>query len=202
MLAALHGHVKGHLGNPADLLLGILLDVVGGGAQVCVLHALFPEVDAAGELPNHHDVQAAGQNFRLQGGGVRQLFKEQGGAEVGKQAQGLAQTQQSPLRPLVPGEGVPLPTAHSPQQDRVGGFAHIDGFLGQAAAGGVDGTASRQDLVVLEGVAKFFPYLVQHQQGLLHHVGADAVPGNDREFIVHGSQPSCLFLISAMRPPA
>ena len=84
VLAALHGHVKGHLGNPADLLLGILLDVVGGGAQVCVLHALFPEVDAAGELPNHHDVQAAGQNFRLQGGGVRQLFKEQGGAEVGK----------------------------------------------------------------------------------------------------------------------
>ena len=57
----------------------VLLGAVGGWKW-----DTLPEVDAAGELPNHHDVQAAGQNFRLQGGGVRQLFKEQGGAEVGK----------------------------------------------------------------------------------------------------------------------
>ena len=54
----------------------------------------------------------------------------------------------------------------------------------------------------MEGVAELLPHLVQDQEGLLHHVGADAVPGDHSEFVFHGIYASCLFLMSAMRPPA
>ena len=142
MLAALHGHVEGDLGDAAHLALGVLLDVVSSGAKVRVPVPLLAEVDAAGQLTHDHDVQSPGQDLRLQRGGVGQLLEQQGGTQVGEKAQGLPQAQQGAFGALVAGQVVPLPAAHGTQQHSVRGLADVDGLLGQAGAGGVDGAAA------------------------------------------------------------
>ena len=203
LLVALHGHVEGHLGNAADLTLGVHLHVVGCGTHIGLLGAALAEVDAAGELTDHHDVQAAGEDLSLQGRGVGQLLEDDGGTDVGKQAQLLADAQQGTLGTLAAGEVVPLGAAHSAQQDGVGGLADVDGLLGQAAAGGVDGSAAGQDGLGGEGVAELLAHLVHDLHGLLHDVGTNAVAGDHSDIIIHvGALPYWLSLMEAIRPPA
>ena len=203
LLVPLHGHVKSHLGNAADLTLGVHLHVVGGGTHVGLLGAALAEVDAAGELTDHHDVQTAGEDLGLQGRGIGQLLEDDGGTDVGKEAQLLADAQQSTLRTLAAGEVVPLGAAHSAQQDGIGSLADVDGLLGQAAAGGIDGSAAGQHGLGGEGVAELVAHLAHDLHGLLHDVGADAVAGDHSDIVIHVRVlPYCLSLMEDIRPPA
>lgn len=119
-------------------------------------------------------------------GSVRQLFKDHSGTDVGKQAQLLADAQQSALGTLAAGEIVPLGAADRAQQDGVGILAHVDGLLGQAAASSVDGAAAGQNGGAVESVAELVAHLVHNIDCLGDDIGADAVAGNDRNFIIHG----------------
>ena len=143
-LVSLHGHVEGHNGNPPDFILCILLHIKGGQAHGGLLVTLFSEVDAPGQFPDYHDVQPTLDDFGLQGTGVCQFFKEEGGTDVGKEAQFFSQAQQGSFRPFVSRQGIPFPAPHSPQQHCVAGPAAVDGFLRKALAGGIDGCASGQ----------------------------------------------------------
>ncbi len=89
---------------------------------------------------------------------------------------------------------------YGPQKDRVGGLAHVDGLLGQAGAGGVNGAAVYQDLFGSGRVAELLPHLVQDQEGLLHHVGGRCRPRGSRQVCIPWGYASCLFLMSAIRP--
>ena len=64
---------------------------LGGGAL------LLAEIDAAGELANHHDVDAP-QQLRLDRRGVEHRRVGHDGAKIGEQPEGLAQLQTAPAR--------------------------------------------------------------------------------------------------------
>ncbi|MNT39607.1 hypothetical protein D3C72_1758690 [compost metagenome] len=73
-----------------------------------------------------------------------------GGAEVGKQAQVLAQAQDGLLRAKGAVERVVFPVAHSAKQDGVGFFGELEGGFGQRVAVGVIRHAADQGGLHLE----------------------------------------------------
>jgi len=104
-----------------------------------------------------------------------------GGAEVGKQPQVLAQPQNGLLGPQVALEPVVFPVAHGAEQHRVGLLRQLERGLGQrVAVRGVGGTA-HQGLLELERQAQG----LQDLERFGDDFGADAVTGEDCDF--HGA---------------
>ena len=68
LFAPLPGHVKGHPGDALDLGDGVHLGIEGGGLAVYFLAAPLSEVDAAGQLSDHHDVHGVADDLVLDGG--------------------------------------------------------------------------------------------------------------------------------------
>ena len=82
------GQLKGAAADALDLQLGVGHPV--GGLLSPVLGLItFPlaEVDAAGELPDHHQVDPFFGCLLFQGAGVRHGWAQDGGAQIGIQAQ-------------------------------------------------------------------------------------------------------------------
>ena len=112
---------------------------IGGDAATAGL----AEVDVAGQLADDQDVQA-GNQLGLEAGGVHQLFVANGGAEVGEQAQVLAQAQNGLLGAQRAVQLVVLPVAHGAEQHGVGFFGELQrGFGQRVAVGLVGGTADQ-----------------------------------------------------------
>jgi hypothetical protein len=88
---------------------------VGGHAAA----ARLAEVDVAGQLADDEDVQA-GHQLGLEAGGAHELLVADGRAEVGEQAQVLAQAQDGLLGAQRAVELVVLPVAHGAEQHGVG----------------------------------------------------------------------------------
>ena len=201
LLAAEAGQLKGPAADALNLLLGI-------GHPVDALHApvrgVVPlplaEVDAAGQLPHHHQVNALLRGLPFQRTGVRHSGAQGGGAQIGIQAQILSDGQQGGLGPLLGGlVGAPLGAAHSAQQHRVAGPTLLGGAVGIALPHRVGGAAAQQHLLIGEAVAELLADGLQHLDGLPHHFGADAVAADERNFIIHFAAPLAFRDLS--RPP-
>src|SRR5690606_3176683 len=92
--------------------------------------ARLTEVDVAGQFPDDQDIQPR-HDFRLEAGGVRQLWVQNGRTQIRKQAQRLAQAKNGLFRAQLAGQRIVLPVAHRAKQDRVGVLRQLEGAVGQ-----------------------------------------------------------------------
>ena len=141
--------------------------------------ARLAKVDVTGQLADDEDVQA-GHQFALQAGSIDQLRIADGGAEVGEQAEMLAQAQNRLLRAQRPVKRVVFPVANSAEQDGVGLAGQLDCGLGQRVAVGVKGRAADQRRFAF----KFQVECLEHLDGLGDDFGANAITGKNCYF--HG----------------
>ena len=141
-LRALHGGLKAHADDAADLVLPIGHQVRGGRLAVLAPGPVLAEVGAADQLPHHHEVDALVHNVAAEGAGLAQLGNQLGGAQIGVEPHACAQGQQALLRPDGRVDGVPLGAADGGEQDAVGSQAGLQAGLGQGDAEGVDGAAA------------------------------------------------------------
>ena len=150
---------------------------VGGG----VLGArLLAEVDPAGQLAHDEQVGAL-DPLAPQRRGVIERRQRLDGAQVGVQAEPLAQPEQALLgtRRLRVG-GVPLGAADGREQHRVGGAAGGERLVGERGAVGVDRGAAEGVLLELE-VADGAQQLERRR----HDLGADPVSGQRDDAVCH-----------------
>ena len=181
----LAGRFEGDLGDADDLRRRVDLGVDAPLAVRCFLDALgLAEVDAAGQLADDQEI-GAGDDLRLERGGVRQHGVQLRGAQVGVQAQLLAQAQQRALRAHVVGQAVPLGAAHGAEENRVARLRELERLLGKRPAGLVDGGAARVGRAELEGVAVLRGDLFEDLHGLRHDLGPDPVAGQDCDARLH-----------------
>ena len=182
--------------------------MLGVSHPVGTLHApivrliLLPpaEVDAAGEFPHHHQVDAPLGGLGFQGACVNHGGTQRGGAQVGIQPQILPDRQKGGLGPLLCGlVRAPPGAAHGAQQHRVAGPAFLRRAVGVALPHRIGGAAAQQYVHEFISVSKRFPHALQYLDGLPHHFGADAVAADERNFIIHFAAPLAFRDLS--RPP-
>jgi hypothetical protein len=121
---ALARRLEGHAQDAADLALGVMHGVE---AEALLLPvdlaqldaARLAEVDVAGQFAHDQDVQP-GHDLRLEGRGVGQFRIQDRRAQVGEQAELLADAQQAALRPLLARVVVPLRAADGAEQHGIG----------------------------------------------------------------------------------
>ena len=94
-LAAL-GKVEGDAGDTLDLILGVAHGVVGLMAGF-VDGARLAEVEAAEQFAHDHQI-GAGETLRAQRRALRDGWKGNGGTQIGKASEGVAQIEQTSLR--------------------------------------------------------------------------------------------------------
>jgi hypothetical protein len=128
------------------------------------------KVNVTGQLADDEDVQPRDQ-FGLEAGGTHQLLVADGGAEIGEQAQVLAQAQNGLLRAQRAVELVVLPVADGAEQYRVRGQCQLEGGFGQGMAMGLVGGTADQGSFHFQGQVKH----IQDLDGLGHNFGSDAV---------------------------
>ena len=138
-----HPRARGAEGHPRDPL--DLLARVDAGVRGRVLGpGLLAEVDPAGQLAHDQQVGAL-DHLALERAGVIQRRDRLDRAQVGEQAEALAQPEQALLGAgLGRVGGVPFGAADGGQQDRVGGAAGGQRLVGQRGAVGVDRGAAEQ----------------------------------------------------------
>ena len=158
---------------------------VAGAVRVALLAA---EVDAAGQFPHHHQVHAL-QQVRLDRRGAQAGHVRLDRAQVGEQAECLADRQQALFRTHLRVRVRPLRTTHGAKEDCVRGLCSIQGVGRQRGAGGVDGGAADQLLVEAEMVAVAARNRAQDLDRGGGYFGADAVTGQYDDVSVHGAIP-------------
>ena len=179
--------VEGHPGDPLDLRCGIDQGVDAAFGPVRPgRHPLgLPEVDAAGQFPDHHQVGPF-HHLGLESGSLRQGREQLHRPQVGEQAQLPAQGEQRPLGTDGIVQSVPLGSAHGAQDHRVAGLGQREDLVGQGPSVGVDGSSPHQPLLDLHREAEEVRGLPQHRHGFRHHFRTDAVARKNRNLAVHG----------------
>ncbi|MDQ0587100.1 hypothetical protein QFZ47_001209 [Variovorax paradoxus] len=107
-----------------------------------------------------------------------QLLVADGGAEIGEQAEVLAQAENGLLRAQRAVELVVLPVADGTEQHRVGFLGKLERGFGQRVAVGLVGRAADQCRFHLEREVE----RVEHANGFGHYFGADAVTRENCDF--------------------
>ena len=125
-----------------------------------------------------------GDQFRLQAGGADQLLVADRRAEVGEQAQVLAQAQDGLLGAQRALQLVVLPVADGAEQHGVGFLGQLERGIGQRMAVGLVGGAADQGGFHLELQVED----VEDLDGLGDDLGADAVARQNCDFHVFVSQ--------------
>ena len=192
-------HLEGHMGHPADLMLGVGHDVRGLLLAVRFLCAVLAEVHAADQLPHHHKVDAAGRDIRPEGAGVGQLGEHPGGTDICIQPHSAPQLEKSPFGTVCGGLVIPLGATHRAQQNAVGLQTGFQTGIRQRDAEGVNGVAAHGGVHIGEGVAEFFSHRIQNLDGLPYDLRADAVSLDDCDGLVHCA--ASLSFRDAIRPP-
>src|SRR5690606_482495 len=95
--------------------------------------ARLAEIDVAGQFANDKDIET-GHDLGLEARGIGQLRVKNRGAQVGEQAQRLAQAQNRLFRAQFPRQLVVFPVAHRSEQNRIGVFGQLEGRRGQRVA--------------------------------------------------------------------
>ena len=174
-----------------DLRDAVAADVerLGGGAL------LVSEIDAAGELANHHDVDALQElGFDRRGAEHRRMGHD--GAKIGEQPEGLAQLQKPLFRTHRRAGVGPLGAAHRAQENGVGAPAQLERHGRQRLAARVDGRAADQRRFESKRVAMPLRDARQRAHRLGGHFRADAVAAQYRDQGLHVE-----FFLGARQPP-
>lgn len=112
----------------------------------------------------------------MQAGSFNQLRKNLGRAQIGEQAQFLAQAQNGLLRTLGARQLVVLPTAHGAEQDGVGFASQLQRGRGQWITRNVVSSAAYRRLLDFQ-LEAVFGQRAQHFDRLRNDFRADAVTG-------------------------
>ena len=182
-LAALAGGFERHAGNAFHLGAAVthgvksFLGTGEGTVRGDTAATRLAKINITRQLADDEDVQT-GHQLGLQAGRVHQFFVADGGAEVGKQAEVFAQTQNGLFGAQWAVEGVVFPVANSAKQNRIGFFGQLQGALGQRVTMGVVSRATHQGAFHLE----FQVQRIQDLDGLRDDFGANAVSGQNCNF--------------------
>ena len=184
-LGALARGLERHVRNALDLGTAVAHRVVRlfrtgkGTVRGAAASARLAEIDISRQLSNDQDVKPRHQ-LGLQARSMRQLFVADGRAEIGEQAQVLAQPQDRLLGAQRTLERVVLPVTHRAEQHSIGRPRELKRRVGQRMAVRVERHAAHQRLF------RFEPKIqaLQHAQRLRHDFRADAVAGQDCNFHV------------------
>jgi hypothetical protein len=147
--------------------------------------ARLAEVDATRELAQDHDVEAAHQ-LGLERGTVGKRLEHLGRAQIGEQAEILAQAQKRPLGLRFEREDVVLRPADSTEEDGIGGQRLLHHRVGAGHPVPVVGGAADQILLGLEADALALGEPVEHPPCLAHDLGADAVARQEEDAAERG----------------
>ena len=140
------------------------------------------EIDAAGQLAQDDDVEALDHlALEARGFGERRIADRR--ADVGEQAEILAQPQQPGLRPRVVGHVVPFRAADGAEDHGVGGMRLRHGLVGDGDLVGVVAAAADQAFLGLESGDARLGEEAEQPFDLGHDFGADAVAGEKKEFV-------------------
>ena len=183
LLRRLPGEVEGDPRDALDLAGRVELGVDGALRAVLQGDDLLrlAEIDAAGEFAHDDDVEAL-DDLALQGRGVGEGRIADRRAQVGEEAEILAQAQQPGLGPRGIGHVRPFRAADGAEQDRVGGLRPGHRGLGDGDLVGVVGGAADEIGLGLEADAG----LAEEGGDLLHlphDFGADAVARQEKQLV-------------------
>ncbi len=140
-LAPLPGQLEGNVGNPGDFVSGIAHGVPRRSA-LPVPGSRLAKVQAAQQLADKQNVGAFG-HFGAQRGVARQRRVGNGGPQIGKPAQSLAELQKSRFGPAIRGQGIEFVAAHRSQQHGVTFQSGVECRRRQGRAGLADGVSRR-----------------------------------------------------------
>jgi hypothetical protein len=183
LLAALARPLEADAGDAHDLGRGVDHVVVGGlVAGFAGAAAGLAEVHAAGEFAHDEHVGAAdglGAEGRRAGEGLGHGH----GAEVGEDAEFLADLEQAAFRAHFAGVVVPLGSADGAEEHGMGGLALGDHGVGHGVVVLVDRRAPGHVLDVANGESVLLRATVQHAPAFADHVGSDSVTGQNNNII-------------------
>ncbi len=129
---ALSRQIEGGADDAFDLGLGIDFGVDPAPAAVrqCLDPARLAEIDAAGQFPHDHQIEA-GNDLTLQAGGVGERIEHHRRAQIGEQVHFLAQPKDAALGTQLERQGVPFRAADGAEQHRVAGDRLGQGLVAQ-----------------------------------------------------------------------
>ena len=142
---------------------------------------LLAEIDSARQLANDQEIDA-GDHVGPQRGRVRESLVGDDRAQIGVNAQILAQREQSLFGPRRP---FPFRPADRTEQHGVGLAAQGERVVGQRHAAGVDGAAAELCLAQLERMPEARADGGEDARRFRHHLRADAVSGQDCDQGLH-----------------
>ena len=174
-VAARARHLKRHMGQTADFVFRVGHNVRRFLFAVHFLRGVIAKVDAAGQFPDHHKVNALIRNVFAQGTGGGQRRKYPCRADIGVQPHSLAQHQQSPFRTVGGRLVVPLRAAYRAQQHTVRAQAGLQTLFRQGNAEQINRVAAHRRVHIGERMAEFGGHGVQHAQRFRHDFRPDAV---------------------------
>ena len=185
-LAAAAGEGEGEADDAADFVLGVDEGVHGALALGRLRPALgLAEVEAAGELADDEEVHA-GHALGLERGEAGEGGDGGDGAEIGVEAEGLADAEEALLGADLGVGVVPLGSADGPEQHGIGLLAGGEGGVGEGGAVGVDGAAAEELGGEGERVLVAAGHFLEHEPGFGDDLGADAVAGEEDDVGLHG----------------
>ena len=175
------GELEAGAEDAFDLALAVTHGV-DGLAPAGVLPALLglAEVDSAGELADDDHVDPF-EHLALHGAVAEEEGVDAHGADVGEEAEALAQAEDG-LLGANGGLGiVPLGAAHGAEKNGAGAGGGLERVVTEGDAVLVDGGAADDGVPVLELVAETALDGVQHLQSFFENLGADAVSGCEED---------------------
>ena len=179
LFAALHSHIKGHARNALDFRHGIALGVISRRRAVFLVPTTLAEIDAARQLAHNEDVELVADDAVFNRRSALQRLKNFSRPQVRIQPQRAADAEQSRLRALAAGQGIPLPAADRAEQHGIRLFAGLHRLLRQRLACCIDCAASHELLVIGKAEAEFLSRRVEHLDGLRHNFRADPIAAQD-----------------------
>jgi hypothetical protein len=117
------------------------------------------------------------------------------GTQVGEQVELLPEPQQAGLGADLVGDLVPLRPADRAEDDGVGGLGLGEHLVGQRRAVLVDRATAAERLLGLELGLGFLGQERDQPVDLGHHLGADAVAGQEEQVVGRHGVPPLLFLM-------
>ena len=179
----LPGEIEGDAGDALDFVRVVELRVDGALGAVLERHDLLrlAEIDAAGELAHDHDVEAF-HHLALERGGIGQRRIADRRAQVGEEAEILAQAQEARLGAHRIGNAIPFRAADGAEEHRIGSLSAIHGGFRDRRAVRVIGRAADEIRLGLEADAP----LAEPAHDLLdlaHDLRADAVAGEKEKLV-------------------
>ncbi len=181
-LATLARGLEGNAGDAADLALGIDHRVEADALRLAVDRARFnaawlAEVDVARQFAHDQDIQPS-DHFGLERRGIGEFGIEHGRAQVGEQAEILANAEEAALGTLLARIVVPLRAAHGTEQHGIGRARQLLGSFGIRIARGIDGATAKQRFFHFE----FQTERIQNAHRLGSNLRTDAVTGQNTNF--------------------